>query len=94
MIIATFDEHSITLEGHAGFSKDGQDIVCSAISALTCNLINSLEEIAGIEVKSEIRSGYTKIVWKETNHAVYILRKSFRLGLEAINQEYKCINMN
>lgn len=31
------------LSGHAGYAKNGADIVCAAISMLTTNTINSIE---------------------------------------------------
>ena len=30
--------------GHAGFSEEGQDIVCAAVSVLTINTLNSIEK--------------------------------------------------
>lgn len=37
-------KHTIEIDGHAEFAKRGQDIVCSAISAITYSLINALEK--------------------------------------------------
>ena len=45
MIVVKVSPAGIKMQGHACRSVNGQDIVCSAISALTCNLINSLEEL-------------------------------------------------
>ncbi len=43
--------------GHAGYSEEGSDIICSAASTLVCTAVNSLEAIAGIPdyVSSEIK---------------------------------------
>jgi uncharacterized protein YsxB (DUF464 family) len=30
--------------GHAGYAEEGSDIICSAISVLTINTINSIEQ--------------------------------------------------
>ena len=35
-------------KGHAGQAKRGQDIVCSAISALTQTAVNAMETVAGV----------------------------------------------
>ena len=32
------------MEGHSGYAEQGADIVCSAISALAINCVNSIEE--------------------------------------------------
>ena len=34
---------SIECNGHAGFADYGNDIVCAAVSVLTINLINSID---------------------------------------------------
>ena len=45
MITIKITDHSICMNGHAGRkSPDGIDRVCAAVSALTCNLINSLKD--------------------------------------------------
>ena len=33
-----------TVSGHAGYAESGQDIVCSAVSALVYNAVNSCEK--------------------------------------------------
>ena len=44
-----YDRVVITIEGHTGFAQRGSDIVCAAVSALVCTLLNCLrdEESAG-----------------------------------------------
>lgn len=37
------DEHRLTLKGHAGYSTNGNDIVCSAVSSLVYALLGWLE---------------------------------------------------
>ena len=32
-------------QDHAGYSAEGQDIVCAAVSALVINFVNSLDEL-------------------------------------------------
>ena len=36
------DKHRVEMEGHAGYAKEGQDIVCSACTALFYTLQESL----------------------------------------------------
>jgi uncharacterized protein YsxB (DUF464 family) len=47
MITIKITDRSIRMNGHAcRKSPDGIDRVCTAVSALTCNLINSLEDLS------------------------------------------------
>lgn len=85
-------ESGIQMDGHAGHFKDGRDIVCAAISALTCNLINSMQELAGVEILTEkCESGFVSVEWKELSKEGRLLVDSWFLGIAAINQEYRCI---
>ena len=36
--------YGFRMEGHAGFAAYGNDIVCSAVSALVINTMNSIEQ--------------------------------------------------
>ncbi|MGD9677310.1 MAG: ribosomal-processing cysteine protease Prp [Vulcanibacillus sp.] len=40
----------ITVEGHAYYDKSGRDIVCSAVSAITIGIINSVESLLGVNL--------------------------------------------
>ena len=44
-VVQTKDKQirAFQVAGHAGYAESGQDIVCSAVSALTITTINSLE---------------------------------------------------
>ena len=91
MIQVRISSRGIQMQGHAGRSVNGQDIVCSAISALTCNLINSLEELTDNRIRAETASGRTIIEWEQLDESGKLLTDSWFLGLAAINQEYNCI---
>lgn len=41
------NDHKLLLEGHAGYSEEGKDIVCAAVSILFYTLAHDLEEIIG-----------------------------------------------
>jgi uncharacterized protein YsxB (DUF464 family) len=47
---------SAEIVGHAGFNP-GNDIVCSAISALGWTLLGALENVDGAEVEYSVKSG-------------------------------------
>ncbi|MEJ8303133.1 ribosomal-processing cysteine protease Prp [Saccharibacillus sacchari] len=46
------------VEGHAGYADRGEDIVCSAISAITVGTVNSVEVLAGTEMKTRMKNGF------------------------------------
>ncbi|MCQ2520502.1 MAG: ribosomal-processing cysteine protease Prp [Lachnospiraceae bacterium] len=79
-------------EGHAGFAKFGKDIVCSAVSALTITTINSMDTLleASCELISDEKRGYIDFrVNNYESESVQLLFKSYKLGLEEIERNYK-----
>ncbi|MBO5458880.1 MAG: ribosomal-processing cysteine protease Prp [Lachnospira sp.] len=92
MVKVKINDTGIKLEGHAGYHNNGADVVCSAISALTCNLINSLQNLTKDKIATEISSGYTEIQWKALTEEGRLLVDSWFLGITAVNQQYKCID--
>lgn len=92
MIEVNVTDHGIQMRGHAGHRTGGQDIVCAAVSALTCSLINSLEELTDNRIRADTGSGRTDIEWEELSESGKLLVDSWFLGLSAVNQEYNCIN--
>ncbi len=91
MIEVKVSEHEIRMQGHAGKSIRGQDIVCAAVSALTCNLINSLQELTDNHIRADTSSGMTVIEWEELSELGKLLVDSWLLGLTDINRKYDCI---
>ena len=47
--------------GHAGYGEFGNDIICSALSAMTMLIINTIEVSWGVDVKFEIDEETTDI---------------------------------
>ncbi len=92
MIEVKVSEHEIRMQGHAGKSIRGQDIVCAAVSALACNLINSLQELTDNHIRADTSSGMTVIEWEELSEPGKLLVDSWLLGLTDINREYDCIS--
>lgn len=92
MITLEITPNSIRMSGHAGRkSPDGIDRPCAAVSALTCNLINSLRDLSGDQIRADTGSGMTEIIWQELSEKGKLLVDSWFLGLTDINQEYNCI---
>lgn len=92
MIVIKITYHGIHMSGHA-CRKDssGIDRACTAVSALTCNLINSLRDLTGDRIQTEMSSGMTVIEWEKLTDRGELLVDSWFLGLSDINREYKCI---
>lgn len=84
-------ENGIRMNGHACRRINGQDIVCAAVSALTCNLINSLNHLTDIKIRAETSSGSTVIQWDKMTEQGKLLIDSWFLGMTAINQVHNCI---
>ena len=62
--------------GHAGFSEEGQDIVCAAVSVLTINTLNAIEKFA---------DDRTSLVSDESK--AKLLLDAMVLGLEEIAED-------
>lgn len=77
--------------GHAEYSTHGKDIVCSALSLLLINTINSIESIAlcKVEVHTNQKSGLMEVNFDDDfNEAAQILMESMILGIRSIMEEY------
>ena len=93
MITIRITNNGIRMEGHAQCHVNGQDIVCSAISALTCTLIMGLQELTANRIRADTDSGMTQIYWGELDQDGRLLVDTWYLGIQAINQQYNCINV-
>lgn len=78
----------IKADGHAGYAKHGEDIVCSAISVLMLTGDRALSKIANHDT-TEISEGVIilDISSVENNKAETIL-ETIRIGLEGIVTSY------
>ncbi|MEA4815253.1 MAG: ribosomal-processing cysteine protease Prp [Lachnospiraceae bacterium] len=82
------------LSGHAGFADKGEDIVCSAVSALVLNTVNSIEkftsEVFSCEA-SEDGGGFLSFCFDKKagiSEDAKLLVQSMFLGLNDIKKEY------
>ncbi len=83
-----------TIDGHAGYAEEGEDIICAAVSALVINAINSLEAFTEDAFTCDCKDGQIKS-WEFTSDistASELLMDSLMLGLgniaEAYGEEY------
>lgn len=78
-------------EGHADYADEGYDIVCSAVSALTVNTVNSIETFTqdSFEGEEDPEGGYLKVlVDGEISDWSQLLLRSLKLGLDSIAESY------
>ena len=75
-------------QDHAGYSAEGQDIVCAAVSALVINFVNSLTDdhyqIDVSQEDAEIDVVFTEELSKEGS----LLLRSLILGLTSVEEEH------
>ena len=78
-------------EGHAGFAKRGQDIVCAAVSTLVFNTMNSIEQFTSdtYSYKEDEKSGRIEFkIISEVSDRSELLLASFALGVQTIAEQY------
>ena len=82
---------AFTCNGHAGYAKESEDIVCAAISMLVINTINSIEALTNTKpiVETDQKSGYIHCSFEDdvTDDATLLLN-SMILGLSQIKEQY------
>lgn len=88
MIAVSVRLDGITINGHAGYAEAGKDIVCAAVTALTENLIDSIESLTKDEIQYEISPGRVDIHYKDLSEDGKLLVDSFFLGISGISQDF------
>lgn len=77
--------------GHAGYADHGEDIVCSAVSALVYNAVNSCERLAqaNLDVKDDKNDFVCRVQQPyRTDDKVQLLLQSLVFGIEQIADAY------
>ncbi|MDO4519601.1 MAG: ribosomal-processing cysteine protease Prp [Eubacteriales bacterium] len=73
--------------GHAGYSEEGSDIICAAVSALIINTMNSIEQFTDDSFEEETKDGYVKVSFPDgMSDKGRLLMDSLILGLTFIEQ--------
>lgn len=83
----------VTVRGHAGSAPKGEDLICSAVSALVQTFCFSLQRLLQLDVKVDVLDGYLSVhvpaeVQAETKEKVTLLADSMLVGLDEINKSY------
>ena len=75
--------------GHAGYAKEGSDIICAAVSVLTVNAINSIDTLTEDAFDVRQDEGYLELILEGTcSKETSLLLDSLVLGLESIQESY------
>lgn len=78
------------IKGHAEYASEGHDIVCSAVSALALNCVNSIEEFTSDSIKSEVTDGLIRMKFLSVPGSDSVLLiHSLILGLQSIMETYR-----
>ena len=88
LIVVNVTSNRVTVEGHAGYAKSGEDIVCAAASVLANNLVNSLKQLTDDKIEYENNIGLLDIRFKNLSDFGKLLVDSFFIGICDIKSEY------
>lgn len=92
LVVKTADDQirAFQVSGHAGYAESGQDIICSAVSALTINTVNALEALTDtvFEAEADPEDGTITVNFTEDlGHDGRLLTDALIMGLKTIEQE-------
>ena len=85
--------------GHAGYAEEGSDIICSAVSILTFNTINSIEKFtdAKFDVSVDEEAAVVDfMVTSDISDTTRVLLNALELGLSSVaagNPDYLLITV-
>lgn len=65
MIVITITKNGLTVDGHAGYAKTGNDIICAAVSALAQGLIHSLIALTDDKISYHVADECIDINYKD-----------------------------
>lgn len=82
----------VELDGHAGYSTPGFDIVCAGCSVLTQAIAYGIHDILEVKCKLEVKDGYAMVDITECNKAdkrkSQNLLQTLKLGVSTLEEQY------
>ncbi len=81
----------VEVQGHANFSQEGSDIVCSAVSMIMFTIANKLDEMEKfitIEIDEE-NGGYMQIEIIKNDEETTLLFDTLIFGLKMVEEQYQ-----
>lgn len=88
LIAVHVSEKGITVTGHANYAQPGKDIVCSAVSMLTQNLIESIHKLTKDRIVYQMKPGHIDIEFKSLSEQGKLLIDSFFIGISTVIESY------
>jgi uncharacterized protein YsxB (DUF464 family) len=83
---------SVILSGHAEFSSEGYDMVCSAVSAVSLTIANGITEILKVNPEIVMEDGFLSLflekLSKEDIDKCQLLLETMLVGLKSIEISY------
>jgi hypothetical protein len=81
------------IKGHSGYGEAGSDIVCAAVSILSCTCVNALESVCGVVPETEaneegLLSFRLPERTGEQNEKAQVLMAALKQGLEDLAESY------
>lgn len=88
MIAVNITTTVLTVDGHAGYAKTGNDIICAAVSALAQGLVHSLHALTNDKISYHIADGHININYKDLSERGMLLVDSFFIAVNDIEATY------
>ncbi|RGK41947.1 ribosomal-processing cysteine protease Prp [[Ruminococcus] lactaris] len=88
MIAVNFTPLGLTVDGHAGYAKTGNDIICAAVSALAQGLVHSLVALTDDRITYHIAGGHIDINYKDLSEKGKLLIDSFFIAVSDLGLTY------
>ena len=88
MIVITITKNGLTVDGHAGYAKTGNDIICAAVSALAQGLIHSLIALTDDKISYHVADGHIDINYQDLSERGNLLIDSFFIAVSDIQLTY------
>ena len=88
MVTITRYNNRITIEGHAGYAPQGQDIVCAAVSTLVQVFIQSVEDLCTDPISYHLKPGWVEIKHGNPTKEAKLLLDSFFIGCYMISDRH------
>ena len=78
------------VDGHSGFDKAGQDIVCAALSMLAITCANGLESLGGHKPHTSQKDGHLRVTVSQDklDDRTDIIFGLFELGVKDLARQY------
>ncbi len=77
------------ISGHSGFSEQGSDIICSAVSSAAYMAVNTLTDVQGLDCIVTVNDGFMDLkLSKAEAQAAQVVLNGLLLHLDALSKEY------